>query len=215
MHNSRSRGPVLSLTLRSALVAATALGAALPLGAGAAFAGGLTDPVVEEPIAAPPVIQSRADGDWTGAYGGVSLGYGDASVGTTDGNGMLYGVRGGYDFDFGTWVLGAGLDYDKAEIDLDAGAGTIDDVTRLRVRAGADLGQFLVYGTLGAAHASATVGGTDLSDTGFFGGVGADYKLSDTWTVGAEVLGHKFNDFDNAGVDVDVTTIGVNTALRF
>ncbi len=215
MHNSTSRGPALSLTLRSAVLAASAFGALLPLGAGAAFAGGLTDPVVEEPIAPPPVVQSRADGDWTGAYGGLALSYGDASVGTTDGNGVLYGIRGGYDYDFGRWVLGAGIDYDKAQIDLNAGAGTIDDVTRLRVRAGADLGQFLVYGTVGAARASATVGGVGLSDNGFFGGIGADYKLSDTWTVGAEVLGHKFNNFDNAGVDVDVTTIGVNTALRF
>lgn len=195
------------LALSLAALAATA--SALP-----AAAGSLADPVVE-PVIAPAPAPAPMGGDWTGAYGGVSLGYGTGSVGATDANGMLYGLRGGYDYDFGQFVLGAGIDYDFANIDLDGGAGSIDAVSRLRLKAGADLGNTLVYATGGIARADATVGGADLSDDGWFGGIGADYKLRDNMTIGGEILTHKFSDFDGTGLDVDQTTASVNVGFRF
>lgn len=193
----------------------TALGMAL-VGALSApvLAGGLTEPLPEAPVAAPvaPVVVGT---DWTGAYIGGQLGYGDVNATGLDGDGVTYGLRGGYDWDFGNWVLGVGADYDWTDIDLGGAGDTLDSVARLKLRAGADLGRALVYGTAGAAHAKADVGGSSLSDTGWFAGVGADYLITDQWTVGAEVLTHQFDDFDNSGVDVDATTASVNVGFRF
>lgn len=193
----------------------TALGAVLSGALAApALAGGLTDPVVEAPVAAPvaPVVVGT---DWTGGYVGGQLGYGDVSATGLDGDGLTYGLRGGYDWDFGNWVLGAGIDHDWTDIELGGGAGDLDSVTRLKLRAGADLGRTLIYATAGGAHARADVGGNSLSDNGWFAGIGADYLLTDQWTVGAEVLSHQFDDFDNSGVDVDATTASVNVGFRF
>ena len=191
------------------LCLALGVGTALP-----AMAGGLTEPVIE-PAPAPVVEPARPDGDWTGFYGGAALSYGDISAGAVDGSGALYGLRAGYDYDFGGWVLGGGLDYDWSDADLDGGVGQLDNVARLRLRAGADLGNVLLYATAGAARAEAEIGGVDLSDDGYFGGVGLDYRISPNWTVGGEILAHRFDDFDDSGVDLDATTIGVTTGFRF
>jgi outer membrane immunogenic protein len=180
--------------------------------AGPTLAGSL-DPVAPAPIVEPapaPVVYS---GDWTGAYVGGQLGYGDVG-GDIDANGEGAGLHAGYNWDFGGWVLGTELDHDFANIDL-GGDDEIDGITRLKLRAGADMGRTLVYATAGAAHATATVGGQDLSDTGYFGGVGVDYQLNDRWVLGGEVLSHKFDDFDNSGVDVDATTASVRASFKF
>ena len=195
----------LALTL--AAVASTA--AAVP-----ALAGGLNEPVVE-PVIAPAPAPMATDGDWTGGYGGVALSYGDVSVGATDGNGALAGIRAGYDWDFGKFVVGGGLDYDWSNVELDNGVDTIDNVARLRLRAGADMGPALLYATAGLARAEATVGGASLSDNGYFGGIGADYKIRDNLTIGGEILMHRFDNFANSGADVDATTAGINVGLRF
>lgn len=183
-----------------------------------AFAGGLTGPVTEpEIIAAAPMVMAPSM-DWTGAYVGAQLGYADvdSNGGGLDGNGELYGLHAGYRWDFGGYVAGAEIDWDKANIDLGAVAGdTLDDVARLKFMAGADLGRSLVYGTLGAARASATVGGVDLSDTGYFVGAGMDFAVSNNWTVGGELMQHRFKDFDGSGVDLDATTVKAKVALRF
>jgi outer membrane immunogenic protein len=182
-----------------------------------AFAGGPVA-VAEEPAIVPAAEAYVAPGiDWTGGYVGAQLGYGDvgSSSETLDGYGWLGGVHAGYRWDFGNWVAGSELSYDTADIDLGADAGTLDDVTALKLTAGREIGNSLVYGTLGAAHANATVGGTDRSDNGFLYGIGFDYAVNERWTVGGEVLQHQFDDFDASGVDLDATTLKAKVALRF
>jgi outer membrane immunogenic protein len=182
-----------------------------------AFAGGPIT-VEPDPIIAEPAPYVAPGLDWSGAYAGVQLGYADidSNGGGLDGNGLLGGVHAGYRWDFGTVVAGAELDYDTADIDLGATAGnTLDNVARLKLMAGTELGRSLVYGTAGAARASATVGGADLSDTGWFLGAGMDYAISDRMTVGGELLQHQFNDFDGSGVDLDATTVKAKVSLRF
>lgn len=186
--------------------------------AGPALAGGPTVPVAEPEIipAAQPYVAPGLD--WSGAYAGAQLGYGDvdSNGGGLDGNGWLGGVHAGYRWDLGNFVAGAELTYDKTSIDLGATAGDqLDDVTALKLTAGREFGNSLVYGTLGAARASATVGGAGLSDNGFLYGLGVDYAVSDRWTVGGEVLQHQFDDFDGSGVDLDATTIKAKVAMRF
>jgi outer membrane immunogenic protein len=188
--------------------------AALP-----AFAGGLTTPIEEPAVApAPAPVVTRADGDWGGFYAGAQLGYADigsSAGGVLDGSGAIGGLHAGYRWDLGMPVFGAELDYDWADANLGNDLGSLDNVTRLKFIGGSDLGQTFLYATVGAAWADATVAGNGLSDQGWFGGVGADYALSSTWTVGGEVLWHNFDDFDNSGIDIDATTAKVKVSYRF
>lgn len=183
-----------------------------------AFAGGPVA-VVEEPAVIPAAEPYVAPGlDWSGAYVGAQLGYGDVDSNGAglDGNGWLGGVHGGYRWDLGNWVAGGELSWDKASIDLGATAGDeLDSVAALKLMAGREIGNSLVYGTVGAAQAKANVGGTDLSDSGLVYGLGFDYAVNDRWTVGGEVLEHKFDDFDASGVDFDATTVKAKVGLKF
>lgn len=192
------------------LATATLLGAP-------AFAGGLTD-VAPEPVIT-PVEQTvvSTDGDWSGPYVGAQLGFGDidSNGAGLDGDGAIGGVHAGYRMDYGKFVAGAELDYDVANIDLGTAGDTLDSVARLKLIGGADLGRTLVYGTVGAAYAEATVGGASLNDNGYFAGIGADYALSDQWSVGGEYLVHKFDDFDGSGVDLDAQTLKAKVSFSF
>lgn len=181
-----------------------------------AFAGGPT--VVEpEPVVAAPVAPVAASTDWSGFYAGAQLGYADidSNGAGLDGDGFLGGIHGGYRWDFGQYVAGAELDYDTADVDLAGGTSSLDNVARIKVMAGAELGRSLVYGTAGVAYADATVGGTDLSDNGWFIGAGVDVALDDRWSVGGELLQHQFDDFDGSGVDLDATTLKAKVSFRF
>jgi opacity protein-like surface antigen len=183
-----------------------------------ALAGGPTE-VATEPTIAPAAEPYVAPGvDWSGAYVGAQLGYADidSNGADLDGDGILGGVHAGYRWDFGTFVAGAEFDYDAADIDLGSGSGdSLDDVARLKLTAGTEVGKSLIYGTLGAAYANASVAGNDLSDNGYFLGAGVDYAISDKWTAGGEILQHKFDDFDDSGVDIDATTVTARVGLRF
>jgi opacity protein-like surface antigen len=191
------------------LTAAIAAGSALP-----ALAGGMGAPVVEPPVMTPaPVVQSMG-GDWTGGWVAGKLGYADADAGANGGNSGTYGIAGGYDWDFGQWVAGAALDWEKTDVDL-GGTDSLKDIARLKFRAGADLGRTLVYATAGPARANADVAGVSGRDNGWFAGIGADYALNDKWTVGGEILSNKFDNFQNTGTDLKATTATINVGLRF
>lgn len=183
-----------------------------------AFAGGPVA-VAEEPAIAPAPEAYVAPGlNWTGGYVGAQLGYGDVDSNGAglDGYGWLGGVHAGYRWDMGSWVAGTELSWDKSGIDLgDVDGDQLDSVAALKLTVGREIGNSLVYGALGAAHANASVAGADLSDTGLVYGIGFDHALNDKWTVGGEVLEHKFNDFDGSGVDLDATTLKAKVAMRF
>lgn len=178
---------------------------------GAAFAGSVSEPVVESPVIAPAPVAMT--GDWTGFYTGLQLGYadidGDAGL---EGDDNTYGFHAGYDYDFGDFVVGAELDYDEANIDLNGGAGSVDNVARLKFKGGYDLGNTLIYATAGVARADTSIG----DETGPFAGLGVAYRVTDRYTVGAELLEHRFDDVGGvAGADVDATTFTVRGSLRF
>lgn len=198
---------------------------AVLLSSTAAFAGGYVAPV--DPAPAPIVAAAPAPVgyDWTGFYAGAQLEYGSVDADTTagadaaEGDGVLYGLFGGYRYDLGNIVIGAEVDLNLADIDLEdttgANIGTLDSVHRLGAEVGYDAGPALLYGTAGFAMATATVGGVELDDNGYFYGAGIDYLLTDQITVGAEVLQHEFDDFDSSGLDISATTFGINAAFRF
>jgi opacity protein-like surface antigen len=186
--------------------------AVLATAATATYAGS-ADPAPVDPIIVEPVTVAPAPmgGDWTGAYGGLSFGNlsADADGGLDDSEGV-YGVYGGYDYDFGQFVIGGELDYQTGE-DIQLGGIEVDDILRAKVRGGYDLGRTLVYGTLGAAQLNTNIG----DDTGLVGGLGVEYKVTEQFTVGGEYLAHRFDDFDDTGVDVDADTVSIRGSFRF
>lgn len=206
--------------MKNAVIAGTFALAMAPF---AALAGGMAEPAPEATYV-PPAAPAPAGYDWTGAYGGVTLEYGDVEFDgglTGSGDGALYGVFAGYRYDFGNFTLGAELDLTAADIDISGPAvdgfnGNIDTVHRLGIEGGFDAGPALIYGTGGVAQATATAdSGAEFSDNGYFYGVGVDYLVTDQIIVGAEVLQHEFDDFDGTGADVSATTFGINAAFRF
>lgn len=185
----------------------------------AALAGSVGDTVVEAPVTytAPAPAPSL---DWTGFYGGVQLGYGDVNTDNIvggDGDGAIGGIHGAYLYDYGDYVIGGEVDINAADIEFGpGGTGDIDSLTRLKLKAGYDFGNTLVYGILGAAYADTSIGGGDFSDTGFVVGAGVDYMFTPQWVVGGEVLYHDFgDDFDGTGVEVDATTVQMKVSYKF
>ncbi len=180
---------------------------------GAAIAGSIEEPVVETPVIAPAPAPVPVSGDWTGFYTGLQLGYGDVGGDAgLEGDDYTFGFHAGYDYDFGDFVVGGELDYDQADIDLNDGAADLDSVARLKLKGGYDLGNTLIYATAGYARADTSVGDED----GAFAGIGVTYKVTDRYTVGAELLEHRFDDVGGvAGNDIDATTFTVRGSLRF
>lgn len=190
---------------------------AASLVAGSALAGGYTTPVANpEPLVIAPVVVEDAS-DWTGFYAGAQYGKGSAELsldGVNDDEDMdAYGLHGGYLHDFGKFVLGGELDYNKLDIDNVDDKG---DLTRLRARAGYDMGRFMPYVTLGVAKLSVDTGTYDISETDVTYGIGGDFKVTNNFTVGAEYTKQDFNDVDDIdGLDLDTDSVQLRAAYHF
>lgn len=182
--------------------------------AGSAVAGGYTAPVVEPTVA--PIVTSPVStdvSDWTGFYAGVQYGKGTLKNKLNESDFAAYGLHAGYNHDLGNWVVGGELDYNKVDADKFADKG---DLTRLRARAGYDLGKFMPYVTLGAAHLSQKTTMGDISETAVTYGIGAEYKVTEQFTVGAEYTKQDFNDIANVkGRDVDSNMVQMRASYRF
>ncbi|WP_333715108.1 outer membrane protein [Yoonia sp.] len=208
---------MLSKTFKRGLM--TAAVPALMLG-GMAQAGGLAETIVEPapmpaPVAPAPIAMGA---DWTGFYAGGQLGYGNlqSDAFSEDATGALYGVHAGYLYDFGSVVAGAEVDYDLSNIEAASeGTITLDSVARAKLRLGYDAGAFMPYLVGGVALAT-TGDALDGEGTGTFGGLGIDYQFSPTIRIGAEVLQHQFEDFDDIdGLDIDATTASARVSFQF
>ncbi len=188
------------------------------MAAGMAQAGGLADPVVQPAPAPAPVMAAPVNygNDWTGFYAGGQLGYGQLSSEalSSEPDGVLYGVHAGYLYDLGSWVIGGEIDYDLTNIEEETDNIALDSVARGKVRLGYDAGLWMPYLTGGVAQAT-TSGDLDASDNGAFGGVGVDYMLSDTIRVGAEILQHKFENYNDIGEDINATTASARVSFQF
>ncbi len=189
--------------------------AAVSLSTAPAFAGNLEPAVPDATIAPAPAPVIDTGRDWTGFRAGAQLGYADVEtdISGVDGDGVLGGIHGGYDHDFGRYVLGVGLDYDFGDIELGDNDANLDNVARLKFRGGYDLGQTLVYATAGYAYAEGDEGGSSADGDGYFAGVGADYMVTDTISVGGEILYHDIQDF--GATDIEATTLSAKVAFHF
>lgn len=149
--------------------------------------------------------------DWTGFYLGAQVGVisGDSNRDNADED-VVAGITGGYDHDFGQWVLGAGVDYDITEVSVTPNAD-LEEIFRLKGRAGYKIGRGLLYGTGGFAWADTDRLG---DEAGYFFGGGYEYKVTRKFSVGGEVLYHDFGDFDG-GTDIDAITFQIRANYRF
>lgn len=211
-----------TLALASPALARTAAEAdrlpVLPTAAGYAPATGLSfDGTPEVTRKGGSIFSARGvavggDVDWTGFYVGGQLGaaFGDSDA-SGDDESVIGGVTLGYDHDFGEWVIGGGLDYDFTDIDIAPGS-SLEEIFRVKLRAGPKIGRGLLYGTGGYAYGDSDNAG---DEDGWFIGGGYEYLVNDQFSVGGEVLYHEFDGFNGTGNDVEATTVQVRATFRF
>ena len=178
-----------------------------------ALAGG---PVVVQ--SEPPVVVAPPAPiyDWTGLSVGLQFGQIDvetSGVAVLEGDDTLIGLRAYYDYDFGQFVVGGGLQFDSTGVDL-GGVTEVESVLRAGLRAGIDLNRNWLYGTVGLARVSTSDAGVGDSN-GYFAGLGYEVFLTQQVTVGAEILYHEFDEFDLGGLEAEATTAALSVNFRF
>jgi outer membrane immunogenic protein len=158
-------------------------------------------------------LQTAAGSSFFGTFGGSTAN----SAPRFGINGWEYGLTAGYNYQRGPWLAGVESDisYSRAEGDLTAAdrpsagtnrfttqlGGDVDYTGTLRLRGGYVAGPVLLYGTAGAATSRVNfdrnyrnAGGAAIADDSgrhvmaFAYGGGAEYKVSDKWSVKAEYL---------------------------
>ena len=150
--------------------------------------------------------------DWTGAYAGVATGGAEIDVdklADLEGDGTSVGLYAGYNYDAGGIVFGGEFDFDKNDYEVPDAGATVDYATRLKARVGVPVGSGLAYGVGGFILATSD----QLDDgQGYLYGVGYDLPIGENYHVGAELLGHEFED---DVLKVGVTTLKVRVGFNF
>ncbi|MFC0341807.1 outer membrane protein [Paracoccus niistensis] len=198
----------------------TFLAALISGSAAAAMAGGYAAPVVEVAPAAPVVVAAeQPTGDWTGFYAGLQYGKTEADIDGIDVDGDNYGVHAGYLRDFGRFVGGAELSYDKLD-DFDVAGIDVDgdgNLLRGKLLAGYDAGKLLPYAAISLGRLEIDLGDDEESETGVGFGLGVKYMATPRFMLGAEWMRNNFEFDAGAGsdIDVDLDTLSLNAAFRF
>lgn len=193
------------LTLTTALMG-TAFIAPLAANAGSA------DVAIVEPVPATPVVVDAPApvGNWGGAYGGLSFGAMKGEVLGDEETAPVYGVFGGYDYQFGKGIVGAEVEYSGND-DLSVNGVDVDNIARFKLRGGYDLGRTMVYATAGVSKIETNFGDA----TSPVGGFGMEYAVSDRFGIGAEYLNENFEDIGSTTADVKANSLSLRGTLRF
>ena len=187
--------------------------AASALVAAPAFAGSSDLPEVDVVVTQAAPVSDYSSPDWTGFYGGLELGYANGHIsGSGDDDGFIGGLIGGYDYDLGDWVVGAGIDYDFSSANFGNTNTEIDGLLRLKTRGGYKIGNGLLYATTGYANVNTNNAG---NEGGYFVGGGYDYLITEQFSVGTEILYHDFGNFNSTNNDAEATTVQLRGAFRF
>lgn len=166
---------------------------------------------------------AAAEGTWTGFHAGLDLGYGnhEASITDTDydyyggtltfeDQSILLGLRGGYDYQMGSLVVGGELNWSYTSFESDERysgdidiKNTVDWLASLRVRGGLAIDATLIYLTFGVAMGDIThdynddgdpgssVRDEDNDNVGLVMGVGFEHMLSSNFSVRAELVSYE------------------------
>ena len=183
--------------------------------------------------------------NWTGLYLGINGGgaWGSSnwdSIGSFDVSGGMIGGTVGYNWQFGTWVLGFEGDIDWANVKgssntaacLGGATGCSSENTWLgtaRGRLGYAFDRFLPYITGGAAFGEVKAThpgfpGASSTQVGWAAGVGIEYAFAPNWSAKVEYLHYDLGSFqcglncnlagsDNVSFSADAIRGGIN--LRF
>ncbi len=207
------------------MIRTTALAILLSSTAGFAIAGNI-DPVPADPVFVTPVVPAPF---WEGFYVGGQLGYAFSdfdvnsdTVSDFDEDNVIGGITAGYLWSLGNgWYLGPEFQYDFTDIsvtdDITGDKVSLDGVARLKLIAGYELGNGMLYGSAGFAYADFdSVGNVlDFDSDSYVVGLGYDWRVGDNWTVGAEYMFQTFDGAGSASGDVDLNSIYFKAAYRF
>jgi len=191
-------------------------------------------------VVEPPIVAEVPVFTWTGPYVGIQGGYVWANARFSDPftsvkddfNGGLLGGYIGYNWQTGSFVLGAEADinatwndqtFDVGAFDVDVGS---DYLASIRARAGYAWDRALIFATGGVAFtgvsADTTIAGVDFSAsqsyTGWTVGGGLDYAFTDNWIGRLEYRYYDFGDqdvFDNGTLDIQYNTVTVGVAYKW
>ena len=150
--------------------------------------------------------------DWSGAYAGFSFGYTDADgPNGASGSDFSFGPHVGYDHDFGNFVLGGELEYNRLSLNLGQDEGSLDSMTRLKFRGGYDFGSVLGYVVVGAARVDTSVD----NDTAAVYGIGVAYPINENFVISGEALRQDFDDVTRSEGGLDSNVFNLRTTFRF
>ena len=133
---------------------------------------------------------------WAGPYIGGNLGYqwGDLNGGPLKPSGVSGGIQGGYNWQFGQFVIGAEADIQASGSSHKFAAWKFSNpwFGTLRGRAGFAMNNILIYGTGGLAFGGLRAEVLNLSETqwatGWTLGVGAEIGITQNWSAKVEYL---------------------------
>lgn len=176
--------------------------------------------------------------DWTGPYVGAHIGgsWFDGTDNTNpgtgiDGDGVIGGILGGYNWQSGNWVFGGEVDFSFSGADApfnNVAIASADQewLASVRARLGYAWNNVLLFATAGVAfsefeldHAPANTGDiASETHTGFIVGGGIEWAHWDNVSIRAEYLFTDFGDenygFIPAGTDIHNIDIDENHILR-
>ena len=172
-------------------------------------------------LAAPVMAQSQ---DWTGSYlggqvGNATLGADYSSDDSTD-SGSIMGLHTGYNFQSGNMVYGVEADYSLGDMQLceytcdgDQNWLSVDSMSSIRARVGMTFDNVLVYATAGVGELNGMhMSSSGSGDDGTFGGtgitvlgLGAEWAVSEVFSVRIEAMSYQVNGMtlEGTGWDVD------------
>lgn len=166
--------------------------------------------------------------DWSGAYGGLTVGKGDADVRAFFGfdlnfeyEGDAYGLFAGYNVQNGNIVYGGELAVQSANLSQGSAVESIDRLIDLKGRLGYSFGNALVYGVAGFSQNRAATTSSDAHSTGdgYSYGLGAEVKLGERMFVGAEYLMRRMSNPENLPLleflDNDISTLSLRVGMQF
>jgi outer membrane immunogenic protein len=211
--------------MRTKLWSGISVLASIVASVGVAGAADLSPKPVYTKAPPPPVILSDWAGFYLGVHGGGGWDSASANGLSAKTSGGLAGGHAGYNWQFGSVVLGLEGDFDGGSITGTDSTGAVnvktDELASIRGRLGYTFApNVLAYGTAGAGW-----GHTALSDlagdndklwqTGWVAGGGLEYKFYGNWSVRAEYLHYGFDsgsttNFDSIKNDIDVVRGGVS-----
>lgn len=171
-------------------------------------------------IYAPDPIASQSTGFvWTGGYAGVQLGMSKISAtGDYDGSGVSGGVHAGGLWQFNKFVIGAEVDADASNVEIDG--VRFDRFLRARLKAGIAIDKALISTSLGVVRSGITAEiapGLTLAGegNGWIAGIGMDYAVTDKIILGGEYLHQQFDEFNNSPIDITARTFRARASYKF